>query len=75
MRETVFNDKTRSAVLLIDKIGVPVIVECKQGAPTLENIKQLENYMAHNEVKLAMKSKPLLKIVRYSLHVDFGPCA
>jgi hypothetical protein len=45
VRERVFKNKTRSDVLLIDRNEVPVVVECKQAAPTTENIQQLRNYM------------------------------
>jgi hypothetical protein len=46
-REQVFPDKTRSDVLLLDKHEKLVVVECKQGSPTVENIEQLRGYMAH----------------------------
>lgn len=46
-REYVFKDSTRSDVLLIDKHETLVVVECKQGAPTVENIQQLRGYMRH----------------------------
>jgi RecB family endonuclease NucS len=46
-REQVFADKTRSDVLLLDKHEKLVIVECKQGSPTVENIEQLRGYMGH----------------------------
>jgi RecB family endonuclease NucS len=46
-REYVFEDSTRSDVLLIDKHETLVVVECKQGAPTVENIQQLRGYMRH----------------------------
>lgn len=32
-------------VLLIDESGTPVVVECKQDAPTLSHLKQLRAYM------------------------------
>lgn len=35
IRERVFKDNTRLDVLLIDRQGMPVIVECKQNAPSL----------------------------------------
>jgi hypothetical protein len=47
VRENAFPDKTRSDVLLIDGKGTPVVVECKEGAPTLEHLKQLRRYMNH----------------------------
>lgn len=45
VREKVFKDRTRLDVLLLDRTERPVIVECKQGAPTPENLKQLRGYM------------------------------
>ncbi|MBE2224777.1 MAG: DUF91 domain-containing protein, partial [Anaerolineae bacterium] len=45
IRERVFKDKTRLDVLLIDKQNKPVIVECKQNAPTTQDVKQLRHYM------------------------------
>jgi len=47
IREKVFRDRTRLDVLLLDKRGSPVIVECKQHSPTISDIKQLEKYMEH----------------------------
>lgn len=46
VREKVFSDRTRLDVLLLDREERPVIVECKQGTPTEENLTQLRNYMA-----------------------------
>jgi hypothetical protein len=96
VRENAFEDKTRTDVLLIDRDGTPVVVECKQGAPTLENIKQLRGYMKHihhiaakrprgilvhggaaslrDEVRKEVALDPLLRVIRYSLLVDFVPC-
>lgn len=45
IRELVFQDRSRLDVLLIDRSGTPVIVECKQYAPTVDNIKQLRHYI------------------------------
>jgi hypothetical protein len=45
IRERVFRDNTRLDVLLIDKENKPVIVECKQHAPSTQDIKQLRHYM------------------------------
>jgi hypothetical protein len=45
VREKVFSDHKRLDVLLLDRKERPVIVECKQGAPTVENLKQLRHYM------------------------------
>lgn len=45
MREKVFKDRSRLDVLLIDRGGKPVIVECKQDSPTLGAIQQLRHYI------------------------------
>lgn len=45
IRERVFSDKKRLDVLLLDREDKPVIVECKQGAPSVENVRQLRHYM------------------------------
>lgn len=45
IRELVFKDKTRLDVLLMDRKGRPVIVECKQHGPTVGDINQLRHYM------------------------------
>jgi hypothetical protein len=48
-RELVFPDRTRLDVLLLDRDQSIVIVECKQGAPTLQHIEQLRGYMRNGE--------------------------
>ncbi|MEP6891365.1 MAG: endonuclease NucS domain-containing protein [Nitrospirota bacterium] len=45
IRERVFKDRTRLDVLLIDRQNKPVIVECKQHAPSSQDINQLRHYM------------------------------
>jgi hypothetical protein len=45
IRERVFSDKSRSDVILMDRDERPVIVECKQGQPTVGNIQQLRGYL------------------------------
>ncbi len=45
LRERIFSDRTRLDVLLLDRHGQPVIVECKQNAPTVADLKQLRHYM------------------------------
>jgi hypothetical protein len=47
VRERVFKDRTRSDVLLLDKDDKPVIVECKQESPTVEDVRQLRHYLRH----------------------------
>lgn len=45
VRERVFDDRSRSDVLLIDRNERPVVVECKQDAPTVSHVRQLQKYM------------------------------
>ena len=45
IREKVFGDRSRLDVLLIDQDNNSVIVECKQGAPTVADIRQLRHYV------------------------------
>ena len=53
IREKVFDDRSRLDVLLIDRDGRPVIVECKQGAPSPPDVSQLRHYMKrlHREAR------------------------
>lgn len=46
IRELVFEDRTRSDVILLDRHDQTVIVECKQGQPTIADINQLRRYVA-----------------------------
>jgi hypothetical protein len=59
VREKVFPDGSRSDVLLIDG-ETPVVIECKQGAPTLENIKQLRGYLRHVRKETGKKGRGIL---------------
>ena len=45
IRERILSDRTRLDVLLIDRAGKPVIVECKQDSPTVDAIRQLRHYI------------------------------
>ncbi len=45
VRELVFADRSRLDVLLLDRKGRIVVVECKQGEPSIQHIKQLRGYM------------------------------
>lgn len=60
VRELVFDDGSRLDVLLLDNRGMPVIVECKQHAPTLDNLKQIRRYMAHLEKETHIKPRGIL---------------
>jgi hypothetical protein len=45
VRERVFSDSKRLDVLLEDKFGKAVIVECKQNQPTVQDVQQLQHYL------------------------------
>ena len=46
IREKVLGDGSRTDVLLREAAGKPVIVECKQDSPTVDNIRQLFGYIS-----------------------------
>jgi hypothetical protein len=46
VRERTFGDRSRSDVILLDRQSRPVIVECKQGQPTVGDIDQLRGYLS-----------------------------
>ncbi len=48
-RELVFPDGSRLDVLLLDRDNTIVIVECKQGAPSIADINQLRGYLRNAE--------------------------
>lgn len=45
IRERVFPDRSRLDVLLIDREGTSIIVECKQDAPTISALAQVRHYV------------------------------
>jgi hypothetical protein len=96
VRERVFDDRRRLDVLLVDREGRSVIVECKQQSPTKEDCDQLCHYLAKLKEETGSDARGILvhggsaklrtdistyakqqsiEIVRYSLDVDFTPCA
>jgi hypothetical protein len=60
VREKVFEDGSRSDVLLIDKNEAPVVVECKQGTPTVQHVRQLRGYMRHLRVLTGKNPRGIL---------------
>lgn len=60
VREKVFQDGRRLDVLLVDSTGKPVIVECKQNQPTVENIQQLRHYINRLQVETNQKARGIL---------------
>lgn len=60
IRERVFKDKSRLDVILLDRDEKAVIVECKQGQPTVENIKQLQNYIRHLKKETDKEARGIL---------------
>lgn len=60
IRELVFKDKSRLDVLLMDPNEKPVIVECKQYAPSATDIKQLRHYVKQLEKETRQKARGIL---------------
>lgn len=60
VRERVFSDRSRLDVLLEDRNGTPVIVECKQHGPTQQNIDQIRRYMRHLQRETGLKPRGIL---------------
>lgn len=60
VRERVFRDRTRLDVLLLDRNEVPVIVEAKQGQPTIDDLKQLRRYLELLEQEVGVKPRGIL---------------
>ena len=60
VRERVFGDASRLDVLLTDRSGIPVVVECKQGSPTVENISQIRHYMERLYAETEIKPRGIL---------------
>lgn len=60
VRERIFGDKSRSDVLLTDRDEKPVVVECKQHAPTLNDLKQLRSYMARLQAETGQLPRGVL---------------
>lgn len=60
VREKIFADRSRLDVLLLDKDDKPVIVECKQESPTVEDIGQLRHYIKRLKRELDMNARGIL---------------
>ncbi|MGA2093071.1 MAG: endonuclease NucS domain-containing protein [Sedimentisphaerales bacterium] len=60
VREHVFEGGSRSDVLLADRDGNPVVVECKQDPASVEHIKQLRGYMERAEKETQKKARGIL---------------
>lgn len=60
IRELVFKDKSRLDVLLIDQTGQPVIVECKQHAPSVDSIRQLRHYIERLKEETQQRARGIL---------------
>jgi hypothetical protein len=60
VRERVFGDSSRLDVLLTDRNGVPVIVECKQGNPSSDHLKQIRHYMVRLQTETGIAPRGIL---------------
>jgi len=57
VREKVFTDRSRLDILLQDREGHPVIVECKQGQPEVRDLAQLRHYLKLLKSETGAKSR------------------
>jgi RecB family endonuclease NucS len=60
VREKVFKDRTRSDVILLDRDGTAVNVECKQGQPEAKDVDQLRRYLRHFFKETNLKARGIL---------------
>lgn len=60
VRERVFRDRSRLDVLLEDRDGIAVIVECKRRQPSVENVRQLQRYLKRFSREEAQKARGIL---------------
>ena len=60
VREKVFDDSTRLDVLLLDREEKPVVVECKQHQPTVENVEQLRHYLRRFKQETGQATRGIL---------------
>jgi hypothetical protein len=60
IREKVFNDRSRLDVLLLDRKGLPVIVECKQDSPTVRAVQQLRRYIKSLRQEIGIRARGIL---------------
>ena len=60
VRELVFPDRRRADVLLMDKNQRPVVVECKQHSPSIDDIQQLRGYMRRLMAKTGQVPRGIL---------------
>jgi hypothetical protein len=60
IRERTYQDRTRSDVILLDRHDCTVVVECKQGHPTVKAIQQLRGYLAHLKKEKGITARGIL---------------
>ena len=60
VRERVFDDATRLDVLLTDRSGTAIIVECKQHSPTTDHVRQLRHYLKQYEREIKQPVRGIL---------------
>ncbi len=60
VRERVFGDDTRLDVLLVDRDERPVIVECKQNQPTVDDVRQLRHYLRQYKREAGERARGIL---------------
>ena len=60
VREKMFGDRSRLDVLLRDRQDNPVIVECKQESPSIEDVNQLRRYVKRLKKEIDEQARGIL---------------
>jgi Domain of unknown function DUF83 len=60
IRERVYKDRTRSDLILLDRLDRTVVVECKQSPPNANAIQQLRGYLAHLQKEKGIVARGIL---------------
>ena len=60
VRELTFRDRTRSDIILLDRNDRTVLVECKQGQPTVADVSQLRRYLARLKKEKSVSARGIL---------------
>jgi hypothetical protein len=67
-RELTFSDKTRADVILQDRAGRLVLAECKQTAPSLSALEQIDRYRRHLTKEFPEYGRPRALLVHGGAH-------
>lgn len=63
VRELAFEDKSRADVILQDRAGTTVVVECKQDAPSISALNQVQHYRSKIRELMPGQGEPRAMVV------------